>query len=267
MSILMDSSNIIIVANEKGGVGKSLTALALIDRLSLDGHNPAVIQIDRQRRLANALGGDILTIESDAKASRLDPALEIRRFSPLLEKIEISASNNPIIVDVGAGEVARFAAWAALVDLEEELNDWQLKCHLVIPFLAEAEAIRQAAWTAERLRAAIPRAVLYFAENRRDGSVAQLHPSSAAAGAITEHLESWYSEAQRLAIPAIPSGSWRCFEAANCRLIDIVDMSTVDAMRLTGLPRAEAKIVRGDVTQWLVTVFDEFDRTFCAERI
>lgn len=249
-----------IVANEKGGVGKSTLALALADKFSIDGCSPAVIQIDRQRRLAAALGGNVLTIESDPKASRSDPELEHRRFSPLLERIEAVAGTAPLIVDIGAGEVGRFAAWAGLVDVQEDLDEWGLSCTALIPYLAEAEAIRQAVWSADRLRAVLPQADIVFIENRRDGRVDQLHPGSTAAAAVAEYLEPWRHQSRGFAVPPIPGGSWRHFEAAGCRFIDIVDMSPLNVMQLTGLPRAEAKISRGDVSQWLVAVFDELDR-------
>lgn len=61
---------------------------------------------------------------------------------------------------------------------------------------------------------------------------------------------------------AIPGGSWRYFEAAGSRFIDVVDLETPAAMQLSGLPRAEAKIARGDVAQWLVALFAELDRAF-----
>ena len=41
----------IVVANEKGGVGKSMLALAITDKLTIAGHSPVVIQIDRQKIL------------------------------------------------------------------------------------------------------------------------------------------------------------------------------------------------------------------------
>lgn len=259
------ASRLFIIASEKGGVGKSMLALALADRLVIEGYPPSVIQVDRQRRLAAALGGDVLTIESNPKASRNDPELEHRRFSPVLERIEAVAGSNPIIVDIGAGEVGRFAAWSGLADLQEDLEEWGLHCTVVIPYLAEAEAIRQAAWSAERLRAVLPQAEMIFVENRRDGRVDQLHPNSTAAAAVVEHLNPWHHQSNTFAIPSIPGGSWRHFEAACSRFIDIVEMSPKDVMQRTGLPRAEAKIARGDVSQWLVKVFDEFDRAFCLQ--
>lgn len=256
------NSNIFIVANEKGGVGKSTSALALIDWLHLNGQPPTVIQIDRQKRLENSIGKNVLTIESNPKASRLAPELEMRRFSPMLEKIEVSAGRTPVIIDVGAGEVDRFTTWAALVDLEEEFTVWQLNCHLIVPFLAESEAIRQAAWSIDRLRSALPQSLVCLIENQRDGKISTLHPNSSATQAFEEFLMPWKSQSIHLTFPAIPGNSWRWFETTNCRFIDVVDMSTTETMDRTGLPRAEAKITRGDVSQWLVKVFDEFDHAF-----
>tara|TARA_R100001039_G_scaffold39053_2_gene43423 strand:+ start:1383 stop:2156 length:774 start_codon:yes stop_codon:yes gene_type:complete len=248
------------VANEKGGVGKSLCSLALFDRLTLEGETPAVIQIDRQRRLADVIGTEVLTIESDPKASRVDPEIEFRRFSPILELIESTAGNAPLVIDCGAGEVGRFATWAAMVDLEEDLQEWGITCHILVPFLSEPEAIRQAVWSAEKLKSALTTSTIHFIENCRDGRLSIAHPLSATAAAVEEHLKKWQKSCHTLVFPAIPGGSWRLFEAARCRFIDVVDMSTAQTIAATGLPRAEAKIARGDVSQWLVTVFNEFDR-------
>lgn len=256
------SSRIFIIANEKGGVGKSTTALALIDWLTLNSQPPTIIQVDRQKRLENSIGKDVLTIDSDPKAARLAPELEMRRFSPMLEKIEVSAGRAPVIIDIGAGEVERFTTWAALIDIEEELTEWQLNCHLIVPFLAESEAIRQAAWTIDRLSTVFQQSRLFLVENQRDGKISTLHPNSSAAHAFEEFQTSWQSKSIHLTLPAIPGNSWRWFETTNCRFLDVVDMSTADTINQTGLSRADAKIVRGDVSQWLVKVFDEFDQSF-----
>ncbi|HDZ09195.1 hypothetical protein [Pseudohongiella sp.] len=260
--LALPQHHLILAASEKGGVGKSLLSLGVCDWLSLAGNPPSVIQIDRQRRLADALGGDVLTIASDPAAARVNPEIEVQRFSPLLERIEQTHSTSPVLIDVGAGECDRFATWASLVDLEEDLLDWDIQCHILIPFLAEAESIRQAAWTAERLQKTLPSASFYLVENRRDGMLSQKNSQSSAAEAAKKYLNPWFKKSGRITLPAIPAGSWRSFESANCRFIDVVDMTTAETMALTGLPRAESKIARGDISQWLVSVFDQLDKTF-----
>ena len=55
-------SQLVIVANEKGGQGKSLIALAVADHAYLHGARLGIAQVDAQYRLAHALGRNVLTI-------------------------------------------------------------------------------------------------------------------------------------------------------------------------------------------------------------
>jgi hypothetical protein len=252
----------IVVANEKGGVGKSTLALAIADKLAIAGHPPVVVQIDRQKRLSAALGQDVITIASDPKAARADPSKELARFSPVLDAVERADAAALIVIDIGAGEVGRFSEWAALVDLDEEFGEFGFHPIIFVPFTAEAEAMRQAHWTVERLMTAIPRANIVLVENQRDGRIADLHPASAAWQEWSERLRPAAESNTLIVMGAIPGGSWRYFEAAGSRFIDVVDLDTRAAMQLSGLPRAEAKIARGDVAQWLVALFAELDRAF-----
>ncbi|MFN4925023.1 AAA family ATPase [Bradyrhizobium sp.] len=255
----------IVVANEKGGVGKSTLALAITDKLAIAGYSAVVVQIDRQQRLSAALGQDVITIASDPKAARVDPGKELARFSPVLDAVARAGAAAPIVIDIGAGEVGRFCEWAALVDLDEELGEFGFDPVIFVPFTAEAEAIRQAHWTAERLTAALPHAKIILVENQRDGRITDLHPASAAWQEWSGKLEPVADRNALLVMGAIPGGSWRYFEAAGSRFIGVVNLDTPAAMQLSGLPRAEAKIARGDVAQWLVTLFDDLDRVLKSE--
>ena len=99
----------IVVANEKGGVGKSTLALAITDKLAITGYSPVVIQIDRQKRLSAALGQDVITIASDPKAARADPGKELARFSPVLDAVT-RADVNSIAEEYFRTEDIAFAA-------------------------------------------------------------------------------------------------------------------------------------------------------------
>ena len=211
------------------------------------------------------LGSDVITIASDPKAARADPTKEVARFSPVLDAVERAHVTAPIIIDIGAGEVGRVAEWAALVDLEEELAEFGFRLIIFVPFVAEVEAIRQAHWTVERLTSATPAADIVVVENQRDGRIVDMHPASAAYAEWTDRLKPVAEANTLLTMGTIPGGSWRHFEAAGNRFIAVVDLTTQAAMQITGLPRAEAKIARGDVAQWLVAVFSELDRVFGKE--
>jgi len=253
--------HLIIVANEKGGQGKSLAALAVADHAYLHDAPLGVAQVDAQHRLAHALGRNVLTVAPVAKEARRDPAAEARSFTPLHALIEKAAGRGAsVLIDTGANQASRFAHWAGLSDLAEDLTLWKVETTLIVPYVAEAEAMRQAAQTANLLRERIPQARLVLVENERDGAFAQLHPASDAAGVHRTMIKPLKAQATVLRMPAIEAGSWRPFEAARCRLVQVAQMPVEKAMTVTGLPRPEAKIARGDVAGWTSTVFDELDR-------
>ena len=61
-------------------------------------------------------------------------------------------------------------------------------------------------------------------------------------------------------MPAIAAGAWRPFEAAGCRIIKAVELPVPRVMALSGLPRPEAKIIRGDVAAFAAEFFAELDK-------
>lgn len=248
-----------IVAGEKGGIGKSLTSLALADIFQLHALPLHVLQIDSQARLSRALGQEITTIRVDARLARRDPAAAARAYTPIYEAVEkIGAGGPSVLVDVGANEGAGLAQWLGLVDLACDLEEWNVPVLAVIPFVAESEAIRQAGHTARLLLDRLPSARLVLVENERDGAIAALHPASDAVATFAREIAPLKRIARTVRMPLIEAGSWRPFEAAGCRLIDVAAMPVDRVMEVTGLPRAEAKIVRGDVAAFFAEMLDAF---------
>jgi cellulose biosynthesis protein BcsQ len=82
-SITADLMNtVVLVAGNKGGVGKTTTAQGCIEYLQICDIPVHIAQVDRQARLAQLNKCDVLTIESDPDAARADPALEMARSVP-----------------------------------------------------------------------------------------------------------------------------------------------------------------------------------------
>lgn len=260
-NLMTGASQLVIVANEKGGQGKTLVSLLTTDHAFLHDAPLAVAQIDSQRRLARTIGRNVLTIAAVPVEVRRDPTADARAFTPLYALLErVGGRGANCLLDIGANQVGRFANWAGLVELAEDLEEWNFETTIMVPFTAEGEGIRQAAETVAMLLPRLPQARLVLIQNERDGEFANLHDSSDAAAIYRASIEPLLDRATLLRLPAIAAGSWRPFEAGHCRLVDVPMMPVRKIMALTGLPRPESKISRGDVAGWTAFAFGEFDR-------
>lgn len=260
-AMMSGASQLIIMANDKGGQGKTLASLLVADHAHLHDAPLAIAQLDAQHRLAKTVGRNVLTIPTVTREARRDPTADARSFTPLYHMLErAGARNTNCLLDIGANQVGRFANWVGIVELDEDLHAWAFETTVMIPFVAEGEGIRQAAATADALLQHFPRAKLVLIQNERDGEFAHLHEASDAAAVYRASIEPLMDRATLLRMPAIAAGSWRSFEAAHCRLKDVPLMPVRKVMALTGLPYPESKISRGEVAAWTSEVFGELDR-------
>lgn len=250
-----------IVTQDKGGDGKSLLAQFISERARVAGIPTGVVEVDTQGHSLAVLGPDVISIATDVKVARRDPGAALRALTPLYDVIDKTARAGGLtVVEFGANEASRGALWAGMVDLSEDLKTLGAETLIVTPFTCQAESMRRGAKSARAFLEAIPGARLVLVENQRDGAVADLHPASDAAAAYRSSILPLTENAVMIRMPLIEAGSWKPFEAIGLRLVDAVTMPIEQVMKLTGLPRPEAKIIRGDVAAWCGEMFAQLDK-------
>ena len=255
-----------IITQDKGGDGKSLLGHALSERVRIAGVPLGVVEVDTQGKSLSILGPHVVSIATDAKMARRDPSVALRALTPLYDTLETMAKTSGLtVVEFGANEASRGALWAGMVDLQEDLSTLGVEVFVITPFTAQAESMRRGAKSASSFLEVLPHARLVLIENQRDGAVSDLHPASDAAEAYRTSIMPLAKNAVTLRMPMIEAGSWRPFEARGARLVDAVTMPIDEIMKVTGLPRPEAKMIRGDVAAWCSEMFSEFDKLIAFE--
>lgn len=256
----------IFIVQDKGGDGKSLTAHAIAERARLAGIPTGIVEVDTQGHSLATLGPHVISIATDAKLARRDPGAALRSLTPLYNTIETtSRADGLTVVEFGANEAHGGALWAGMVDLAEDLDTLGVEVLVLTPYTCQTESMRRGAKSAQAFLDVLPGAHLVLIENQRDGKIADLHPASDAAEAYRSWIVRLGKKATRIRMPMIAAGSWRPFEALGLRLVDVVTMPIEEVMELTGLPRPEAKIIRGDVAGWCGEMFSEFDKLIAFE--
>lgn len=252
---------VVLIAQDKGGDGKSLTAHVIAERARVGNIPTGIVEVDTQGRSLAVLGPDVVSIATDLKLARRDPSAALRALTPLYMTIETTCRAGGLtVVEFGANEAGRGALWAGMVDLAADINALGATVFVVTPFTCQAESMRRGAKAATAFLDVLPDARFVLVENQRDGSIDGLHPASDAAEAYRSAILPLAKGAVMLRMPMIEAGSWRPFEALGLRLVDAVTMPIEEVMRLTGLPKPEAKIIRGDVAGWCGEMFAELDK-------
>lgn len=243
---------IAMVANYVGGQGKTLLTTAIVDLHWLHDRPMVVVQIDDQERLARTIGQDVVTVDTQTiRASRSNPAAGVQAFRPLMSALDQAVTDDAAAgIDVGATQITGVAAFASLSDLDGELREMGFEGYAFVPAVAAPEAIAQARRTIGMLAQSLPILRPVLVENRRDGNFNSLAAGSEAYRALLR-LRAAYPSLPEIVMPAIEAGSWRHFEPHFCRPIVVASMDIAEVMRLTGLPKAEAKIAKGDVAAWV----------------
>ncbi len=248
------AASFVILANAKGGVGKTTLATLIADLWTMTGQAYRAFQVDDQRRLEAMLGAQVGTIVPDFEAAMRQPRALTGPFAPVYTALsEAAGTDRKILLEAGANRVELTALWTRKTELQEDLTAWGVRSVVMVPATVEAEALRQAAVALRTFGEALPEASLVFVENQRDGRLADLKPRSEAALVWREVLAPLLSEPGRhhLVMPLIEADAWSAYEDHGLRFIKAMSMAPSEAARLLGEDVSEAKIMRSAVTAFV----------------
>lgn len=231
--------------------GKTHMATFLADALVLNGCPFHAFQIDDQMRLSHMIGDTVTDLRPDPDLLVEDPTLTTRAIAPFYDACsQAIAKKTSVILDTGANEVENLSNFLRDVDFAQDIDAWKLPVIAFVPFFPlDPESTAQSAFTARRLRDAVPNIRIVLVENRFGGSVERIVTGSIAAtnyqGLLTET-----AGVERIVMPAIAREYWAPFEGAGMRFIKALALDPVDGARQLGRSVGEVKVMKSNVARF-----------------
>ena len=115
-------ARVIAVANQKGGVGKTTTAINLAGSLAEHGYRVLCVDMDAQANLTVGLGLNLRTIDRSMAEVLIDPAVSIEDVVIPTQTAGIDVA--PSTIDLSATENTLFSAIGREHALREALQGW-----------------------------------------------------------------------------------------------------------------------------------------------
>lgn len=242
-------SDVCLVVQEKGGVRKTATAVALVDAFRQLHFEPGIGQIDQQGRLASLFknvtsvtvaGSDELVESETADAVALGP----------IEDLLFGDPKSQVVIDVGANLDTRVAAHALASGWDAELAGRQL--NVFIPFDLTADSLTLAGRTKARMEIALPSAniVPVFASPNAS-NLANL-------GALRTLAKNVFGSLDQLVVhPLIPPTSLMFLEKLGVSPTQFVEQageSSLEVAKALGVSRGEVMIARGAVSTYILSL-------------
>ncbi len=118
-------ANVIAIANQKGGVGKTTTAINLAGALAEQGHRLLCVDMDAQANLTVGLGINLGTVDRSMADVLLDSRAELEEIVIPTQTTGIDVA--PSTLELASTEVELFTAIGREHALREALQGWAKK--------------------------------------------------------------------------------------------------------------------------------------------
>lgn len=218
---------VVIVANARGGVGKSTVAMAIIETMVARGLTPGIIEIETTRRLEAYYGNVVRNIAPVSLQESVDDA---QRALAAFDVVTDLALPGDVVIDIGANEIGPFAEWAGMSCFAEDVIARGHRLALVAVTTKERESVAGALDTLYGKHAAFPVAERFLVCNELLG-----------AGVDREYdLGPLIKDGiQLIPMPRCTSPMWQVVEGKTpLRLSQALNLSREDLERHYGMSRA-----------------------------